>query len=98
MEAAVQRINEGVPCALCHMPAERRALHQSTDGYLYDCPACGGRYSIGITAAKRAAKGEAPIGLLADLRHRIANGELPRVEYTAGEWQPLKPVGHQAEP
>ncbi len=93
----MQRSNEAAPCAVCHMPAWRQPERQSTDGYLYDCPACGGRYSIGKTAATRASNGEAPSSLLAELRRLIANGDFPRVEYTAGEWQPLAVVGRQPE-
>jgi hypothetical protein len=44
----MQRFVEDVPCALCHMPAQRHALQQPTDGYIFDCPACGGRYSVNI--------------------------------------------------
>ena len=85
---------EAVQCALCHMPAERWTLG-SGDGYIYDCPACTGRYAIGRTAVSRAARGETPPDLLARVRQHIANGDIPRAEVTAGVWQPLKIVGRQ---
>ncbi|AAP86128.1 Transcription factor zinc-finger domain-containing protein (plasmid) [Cupriavidus necator H16] len=91
----MQRITEAVDCALCHMPASRWALRQSSDGYMYDCPACGGRYSIGTSALARAKNGEVPPGLLADVRHAIARGDIPRVGRTASEWHPLDVVGRQ---
>lgn len=89
------RIIEAVDCVLCHMPASRRALRQSSDGYMYDCPACGGRYSIGTAALARAKNGDLPPGLRADVREVIARGAIPRIGRTAGEWHPLDVVGRQ---
>lgn len=85
---------EAVECALCHMPAERWAL-RSGDDYIYDCPACKGRYAMGRAAVSRAARGEAPPDLLQRVRQHIADGDIARAEVTAGVWQPLKIVGRQ---
>lgn len=91
----MQRIIEDVPCALCHAPAQRQALRQRTDGFMYDCPACGGRYSIGTGALSNVAK--APGTLLEEVRRHIANGDLPRIAFTASEWQQPEVIGRQAE-
>jgi len=92
-ECRMQRIVEDVDCALCQMPASRWALPLSTDGYLYDCPACGGRYSISTSALARAK--DFPPGLLADVRQVIARGDIPRVGRTWAEWHPLDIIGRQ---
>jgi len=91
----MQRIIESVECALCHMPAERWVLRRSSDGYMYDCPACRGRYSIGHSALSRATKGEVPPDLLPRVRQHIATGDIPRIALTAGQWQPVGIVGRQ---
>lgn len=75
--------------------ATRWALRQSTDGYLYECQPCGGRYSIGPSALIHVANGQAPDDLLAAVRASIARGEVPRVAIVGGQWQPLEVMGRQ---
>lgn len=89
----MQRITEAVPCALCRMPAKRRPLRSSSDGYLYDCAACGGRYSIGLSALSHAESGQAHPDILPAVRSCLAHGDLPRVAIVGGPWQPLEIIG-----
>ncbi len=90
----MQRITEAVNCALCHMPASRWALQQRSDGHMYNCPVCGGRYSIGTAALTRANDKGVPAALLGDVRRVIARGDLPRVGRIASDWQ-IEVVGRQ---
>ncbi|MFS8934690.1 hypothetical protein [Cupriavidus taiwanensis] len=90
----MQRVIEAMDGALCHMPAERWALPRG-DGYLYECPACGGRYSIAPSAISHAESDGGHPDLLAAVRACIARGDLPRVAIVGDQWQPLEVIGRQ---
>lgn len=80
-------------CVLCEeAQATRKTL--AADGYLYDCPACGGRYAANAMAVAAAQGGLATEDVRQKVRATIARGDLPKVGFVDSEWF-CKPVDRQ---
>lgn len=69
-------------CPCCHTTARRSTL-RAGNGYLYDCPACGGLFEIGTGAQSRADRGDMHPDVVTGVRKMIAEGKRPRVELDA---------------
>lgn len=77
-------MREDSRCVLCNAQASRSTL-LAGDGYLYECPACGGAFEIGSIAHRRAEQGVLHRDVVGRVRSIIATGAKPRVEFTSGE-------------
>lgn len=78
-------MHEDARCVLCHAQATRSPL-RAGDGYLYECPACGGAFAIGDIAHRRAEQGTLHPGVVGGIRSMIAKGLMPRVEFNSGQF------------
>lgn len=79
------QMSERASCPLCSMAATREAL-QDGDGFTYCCAACGGSFQFGTNAQRRAERGKLHPDVAPAVRVVLAEGKLPRVEFTAGEF------------
>ncbi|MDR8093301.1 hypothetical protein KPB05_38240 [Burkholderia gladioli] len=75
---------EDARCVLCNAQAKRYPL-RTGDGYVYECPACGGAFAIGGIAHRRAEQGTLHPDVVGGVRSMIAKGVMPRVEFNSGQ-------------
>lgn len=79
-------MREDARCVLCDAQAHRSTL-RSGDGYLYECPGCGGAFAIGGIAHRRAEQGTLHPDVVGGVRSIIATGAMPRVEFNSGRFE-----------